>query len=252
MVIHTWGFVDTRPGSPWTKIELRAERGAILRVSGTTYSAAMACLARVRSALQSLEVRWPGKALTLHVHPACNAAQYFRPMATLLPARGHEPQCAESVWLAPNATVVGEVTLGEHSTVWFSAVVRGDVAPIQVGERVNIQDGAVIHGTFNQSHTVLEDDVSVGHNAIVHGAHVQQGALIGMGSVVMDHVVVGAYAVVAAGAVVLAGTQIGEGELWAGVPAKCRGQVSEELRAHLSTTSERYVEYAGWFQDDQA
>ena len=75
MVIHTWGFVDTRPGSPWTKIELRAERGAIRRVSGTTYSAAMACLARVRSALQSLEVRWPGKALTLHVHPACNAAQ---------------------------------------------------------------------------------------------------------------------------------------------------------------------------------
>ena len=75
MVIHTWGFVDTRPSSPWTKIELRAERGAILRVSGTTYSAAMACLARVRSALQSLEVRWPGKALTLHVHPACNAAQ---------------------------------------------------------------------------------------------------------------------------------------------------------------------------------
>ena len=177
---------------------------------------------------------------------------YFRRMATLLPARGHEPQCAESVWLAPNATVVGEVTLGEHSTVWFSAVVRGDVAPIQVGERVNIQDGAVIHGTFNQSHTVLEDDVSVGHNAIVHGAHVQRGALIGMGSVVMDHVVVGAYAVVAAGAVVLAGTQIGEGELWAGVPAKCRGQVSEELRAHLSTTSARYVEYAGWFQDDQA
>jgi len=121
-----------------------------------------------------------------------------------------------------------------------------------VGQRVNIQDGAVIHGTFNQSHTVLEDDVSVGHNAIVHGAHVQQGALIGMGSVVMDHVVVGAYAVVAAGAVVLAGTQIGEGELWAGVPAKCRGLVSEELRAHLSTTSARYVEYAGWFQDDQA
>ena len=94
-------------------------------------------------------------------------SMYFRPMATLLPARGHEPQCAESVWLAPNATVVGEVTLGEQSTVWFSAVVRGDVAPIQVGERVNIQDGAVIHGTFNQS-TRCWKTMSVWDTAIVH------------------------------------------------------------------------------------
>ena len=90
--------------------------------------------------------------------------------------------------MAPNATVVGNVTLGAASTVWFSAVVRGDVAPITVGKRVNIQDGAVIHGTYDKSETVLEDDVSIGHNAIVHGAHVQKGALIGMGAVVMDHV----------------------------------------------------------------
>ena len=131
-----------------------------------------------------------------------------------------------------------------------SAVVRGDVAPIHVGRRVNIQDGAVIHGTFGQSQTVLEDDVSIGHNAVVHGAHVKQGALIGMGSVVMDHVTVGEGAVVAAGAVILAGATIEDGELWAGVPAKCRGQVSDSLREHLSQTAARYVEYAGWFQDD--
>ena len=181
-----------------------------------------------------------------------NLQPYFRPMATLLPARGHAPVLDASVWLAPNATVVGEVHMGAESTVWFSAVVRGDVARIQVGRRVNIQDGAVIHGTFGQSQTMLEDDVSIGHNAIVHGAHVKQGALIGMGSVVMDHVTVGEGAVVAAGAVVLAGTTIEDGELWAGVPAKCRGQVSDSLREHLSQTAARYVEYAGWFQDDGA
>jgi carbonic anhydrase/acetyltransferase-like protein (isoleucine patch superfamily) len=168
-------------------------------------------------------------------------------MATVLPARGLTPSLHDTVWLAPNATVVGDVHLGEESTVWFSAVVRGDVAPIHVGKRVNIQDGAVVHGTFEKSQTVLEDNVSVGHNAIVHGAHVKKGALIGMGAVVMDHAVVGENAVVAAGAVVLAGTSIGAGELWAGVPAKCRGPVSEELKTHLSSTADRYVEYASWF-----
>lgn len=162
------------------------------------------------------------------------------------------PSIDDSVWMAPNATVVGSVTLGASSTVWFSAVVRGDVAPITVGQRVNIQDGAVIHGTYGISETVLEDDVSVGHNAIVHGAHVQHGALVGMGAVVMDHVVVGAHAVVAAGAVVLAGTVIGDGELWAGVPAKSRGKVSDDLRTHLASTSARYVEYASWMPSDEA
>jgi carbonic anhydrase/acetyltransferase-like protein (isoleucine patch superfamily) len=173
-------------------------------------------------------------------------------MATVIPARNKRPNLHETVWLAPNSAVVGEVDMDAHSTVWFSAVVRGDVAPIRVGKRVNIQDGAIIHGTFEKSHTLLEDDVSVGHNAIVHGAHVKRGALIGMGAVVMDHAVVGAHAVVAAGAVVLAETVIGDGELWAGVPAKCRGLVSEDLRQHLSSTSARYVEYASWFQDETA
>ena len=129
-------------------------------------------------------------------------------------------------------------------------VVRGDVARIQVGRRLSIQDGAVIHGTFGQSQTVLEDDVSIGHNAIVHGAHVKHSALIGMGSVA-DHVTVGEGAVVAAGAVVLAGTTIEDGELGQG----CRqnvAQVSDSLREHLSQTAARYVEYAGWFQGDGA
>ncbi|HCC64742.1 MAG TPA: gamma carbonic anhydrase family protein, partial [Flavobacteriales bacterium] len=100
-------------------------------------------------------------------------------MATILPVRGHAPVLHDTTWLAPNATVVGEVSLGRDSTVWFQAVLRGDVAPIKVGERVNIQDGAVVHGTFGQSETRLDNDVSIGHNALVHGAHVQQGALVG-------------------------------------------------------------------------
>ena len=176
----------------------------------------------------------------------------FLDMAHILPCNGNSPSIDNSVWMAPNATVVGSVTLGASSTVWFSAVVRGDVAPINVGQRVNIQDGAVIQGTYGKSQTVLEDDVSIGHNAIVHGAHVHKGALVGMGAVVMDHAVVGAHAVVAAGAVVLAGTVIGAGELWAGVPAKSRGKVSEELRTHLASTSARYVEYASWMQGEDA
>lgn len=170
-------------------------------------------------------------------------------MSPIFNVRGKNAKLHPTVWLAPTAVVVGDVTLKEDSTVWFQAVLRGDVAPIHVGERVNIQDGVVVHGTFGQSETRLDNDVSLGHNAIVHGAHIQEGALVGMGATVMDHAVVGKHAVVAAGSVVLAGTEVGDGELWAGVPAKCKGQVSEELRAHLAQTSARYVEYASWFKD---
>ncbi len=166
----------------------------------------------------------------------------------ILPARGKTPSFHETVWLAPNCTVVGEVSIGEESTIWFGAIVRGDVASITVGQRVNIQDGAVIHGTFGQSDTIIDDRVSIGHNAIVHGAKVGMGALIGMGAVVMDHAVVGEGAVVAAGAVVLEGTIIPPRTLFAGVPAKSRGEVRNELRKHLSKTADRYVEYAGWFR----
>lgn len=166
----------------------------------------------------------------------------------ILPVRGHAPQIDATCWLAPNATVVGEVMMGRESTVWFQAVVRGDVAPIRIGERVNIQDGVVIHGTFEQSETVIEDRASIGHNAVVHGAHIGKGALIGMGAVVMDGAVVGEGAVIAAGAVVLAGSRVPAFTLWAGAPAKEKGAVRPELQQHLADTADRYVEYAGWFR----
>lgn len=174
---------------------------------------------------------------------------YLALMKQLISLPGKTPEVDPTVWLAPTAMVIGEVTMGSQSTAWFHAVIRGDVAPITIGCKVNIQDGAVIHGTYGESETILEDNVSVGHNAIVHGAHVKEGALVGMGSVVMDHVVVGAHAVVAAGSVVLAHTQIGEGELWAGVPATCKGAVKPAMHKALSSTAERYVTYAEWFQE---
>lgn len=167
----------------------------------------------------------------------------------ILPCREHAPLIHNSCWIAPNATIVGEVTMGAHSSCWFNAVVRGDVAAIAIGERVNIQDGAVIHGTFEKSETILEDGASIGHNATVHGAHVGAGALIGMNAVVLDGAVVGEQAVVAAGAVVLEGTVIPPRTLWAGVPAKQRADVRPELQAHLAATADRYVEYAGWFSE---
>ena len=169
-------------------------------------------------------------------------------MALIKSVKGKSPVFGENVYLAENATVVGEVTMGDNCSVWFSAVVRGDVNSIKIGNKVNIQDGAVIHGTYGKSQTVLEDRVSIGHNAIIHGARVCKGALIGMSAVVMDNVVVGEGSVVAAGAVVLEGVEIPPNTLFAGVPAKLRGPVRAELAEHLSATADRYVDYAGWFK----
>ena len=166
----------------------------------------------------------------------------------ILACRDHSPLIDSTCWIAPNATVVGNVTMGAHSSCWFNAVIRGDVAAIAIGERVNIQDGAVIHGTFEQSETVIEDRASIGHKAVVHGAHIGKGALIGMGAVVMDGAVVGEGAVIAAGAVVLAGSRVPAYTLWAGAPAKEKGAVRPELRQHLADTADRYVEYADWFR----
>ncbi|MBV41658.1 MAG: gamma carbonic anhydrase family protein [Crocinitomicaceae bacterium] len=166
----------------------------------------------------------------------------------VLSCRNFTPQIHKSCWLAPNATVIGQVTMDEDSNCWFNAVIRGDVSPISIGKRVNIQDGAVIHGTLDKSETIIDDDASIGHNAIVHGAHVQSHALVGMGSIVMDGAVVGKGAVIAAGAVVLEGTHVPAGSLWAGVPAQERGRVSESLKQSLSETSNRYVRYSHWFK----
>ena len=165
----------------------------------------------------------------------------------ILPCRDLAPSIHPTCWLAPNATVVGEVHIGENASCWFNCVIRGDVAPITIGPRVNIQDGAVIHGTFNKSETKIDEGASIGHNATVHGAHVQAGALIGMNAVVLDGAVIGAHAVIAAGAVVLEGTVVPPRTLVGRRASKATREVRPELQEHLAATADRYVEYAGWF-----
>lgn len=176
-------------------------------------------------------------------------ASHLQHDPVILPVKGTSPAFGDRTWLAPNCTVVGDVVTGTDCSIWFGAVVRGDVCAIRIGDQVNIQDGAVLHGTFEKTHLEIHDRASIGHNAIVHGCIVGEGALIGMGAVVMDRAVVGRGAVVAAGAVVLEGTQIGPGELWAGVPARKVKEVEPPLAQVLAETAKRYTEYAGWFSE---
>jgi carbonic anhydrase/acetyltransferase-like protein (isoleucine patch superfamily) len=171
-------------------------------------------------------------------------------MALILPVEGVLPKFGEHCFLAPNATVVGDVVTGDECSVWFNAVVRGDVNSIRMGNKVNVQDGAVIHATFLRSKTVIGNNVSIGHNAIVHGCTVHDNVLIGMGAIIMDNSVVNSNSIIAAGAVVLEGTIVECGSIYAGVPAKKVKDISEELiSGEINRIAHNYVRYSGWFKD---
>jgi len=171
-------------------------------------------------------------------------------MALIKSVKGKSPVFGENVYLAENATVVGEVTMGDNCSVWFSAVVRGDVNSIKIGNKVNIQDGAVIHCTYLKAATILGNNVSVGHNALVHGCTIHDNVLIGMGAIVMDRVVVESNSIIAAGAVVLEGTHIESGTIYAGVPAKKVKELNNEQTGRLiEGISDNYVMYSSWFKD---
>ena len=170
-------------------------------------------------------------------------------MAIIKAVRGHEPTFGENCFLADNAVVVGEVIMGNNCTVWFNAVVRGDVNSITVGDNTNIQDGAVIHCTYQKNKTVIGSNVSIAHNAIVHGCTIEDNVLIGMGAIVMDGAVIGSNAVIAAGAVVLAGTIVEPGSMYAGMPAKKMKDTSEEMKAVIQRTAKNYPMYAEWFKN---
>lgn len=158
------------------------------------------------------------------------------------------PQIAEGVWMADNATVVGEVTIGEGTSLWFNSVIRGDVNWIHIGKHCNIQDGSVLHTLYHKSTITLGDYVSVGHNVTIHGADVDDYALIGMGSTLLDGVHVGRGAIVAAGALVLKGTQIGEYEIWGGVPAKFIKKAEPSQTEEINKTiAHNYAMYASWY-----
>lgn len=166
----------------------------------------------------------------------------------LLPVEGKSPAFGENCFLAPNCTVVGDVVMGDECTVWFNAVVRGDVNSIRVGNRTNIQDGAVIHCTYQKAATTIGNEVSIGHNAIVHGCTIHNNVLIGMGAIVMDDAVVEDNCIIAAGAIVLERTRCESGWLYAGIPAKKVKQVSAEQIAGMKRTAGNYVMYSGWFK----
>lgn len=169
-------------------------------------------------------------------------------MALILPVEGKQPQWGGNCFIAPNATIVGDVTMGSDCSVWFNAVLRGDVNSITLGNKVNVQDGAVIHCTYKRSKTVIGNNVSIGHNAIVHGCTVHDDVLIGMGAVVMDGAVVESNTIIAAGAVVLEGTLCTGGAVWAGVPAKKVKDISaEKLGGEVHRIATNYLQYSRWF-----
>ena len=173
-------------------------------------------------------------------------------MALVKSVRGFTPQIGENSYLAENATIIGDVVIGRDCSIWYNAVLRGDVNSIRIGDRVNVQDGTVIHTLYQKSVSIIGDDVSIGHNVIIHGAKIENGALIGMGAIVLDHAVVGEGAIIAAGAVVLSGTQVDPGSVYAGVPAKFVKKVdpaqSKEMNQKIANN---YLMYAGWFKEDK-
>ncbi len=170
-------------------------------------------------------------------------------MKIIREVRGVSPKFGNDCFVADNATVVGDVTMGDECSIWFNAVVRGDVHFIKMGNRVNVQDGAVIHCTYQKFPTQIGNHVSIGHNAIVHGCTIHDNVLIGMGSIVMDDCVVESNAIIAAGAVVTQGTHIASGSIWAGVPARKIKDVSKELQeGEIERIATNYVKYASWFQ----
>lgn len=171
-------------------------------------------------------------------------------MALIKECRGKSPQFGEDCWFAENATIVGDVTMGNQCSVWFSAVVRGDVNSITMGNKVNIQDGAVIHCTFQKTKTIIGNNVSIGHNALVHGCTVEDNVLIGMGSIVMDDCYIESNCIIAAGAVLLEGTRVESWSIYAGVPAKKVKTLSPELfKGEVQRIAENYVQYASWFKE---
>ena len=171
-------------------------------------------------------------------------------MAIIKSVRGKSPEFGKECWLADNAVVVGEVKLGNKCTIWFGAVVRGDVNSILVGDNTNIQDNATLHCTYKKSSTTIGSHVSIGHNAIVHGCTLEDNVLIGMGAIVMDQVVVKKGAMVAAGAVVLENTIIEENCIYAGVPAKKVKEVDENNIEMMERIAGNYVKYASWFKEE--
>ncbi len=171
-------------------------------------------------------------------------------MAIIRKVRGFTPKIGEGTFLADNAVVVGDVTIGDECSIWFGAVLRGDVNTITLGNRVNVQDGSVLHTLYQKSVIEIGDDVSIGHNVTIHGAKINNMALIGMGSTILDHAEIGEGAIIAAGSVVLSGTKVGPHELWAGSPAKFKKMVDPAQAKEINVKIARnYLMYSTWYEE---
>ncbi|WP_445955256.1 gamma carbonic anhydrase family protein [Yeosuana sp.] len=170
-------------------------------------------------------------------------------MSIIKPLRGIAPQIPDDCFIAENATIVGEVFMGNQCSVWFNAVIRGDVNYIKMGNKVNVQDGAIIHGTYKTSPTNIGNNVSIGHNALVHGCTIHDNVLIGMGSIIMDDCIVESNCIIAAGAVVTKKARVESGSIYAGIPAKKVKEISEELiSGEINRIANNYVKYASWYE----
>lgn len=166
------------------------------------------------------------------------------------PVNGKSPSIPTDCFIAENATIVGDVVMGNECSVWFNAVLRGDVHYIKMGNKVNVQDGAVIHATYQTSPTNIGNNVSIGHNAIVHGCTIHDNVLIGMGSIIMDDCIVESNSIIAAGAVVTKNTIVVSGSIYAGVPAKKVKDISKELiKGEINRIADNYVKYSSWFNE---
>ena len=170
-------------------------------------------------------------------------------MSLILEVKGVKPVWGTNCYIAPNATLAGDVIMGDDCSIWFNAVVRGDVNTIRMGNKVNVQDGAVIHCTYEKAATTIGNNVSIGHNAIVHGCVIDDNVLVGMGAIVMDNTKIGCNCIIAAGAVVLENTEIEPGSIYAGVPAKRIKTIPQYLiDGEITRIANNYVMYAGWFR----
>ena len=174
-------------------------------------------------------------------------------MPVIFPVKGVLPTMGANCFIAPNATIVGDVQMGDDCSIWFNAVIRGDVNSIRIGNKVNVQDGAVIHCTYEKTKAIIGNNVSIGHNSIVHGCVIEDNVLVGMGAIVMDNAHIGSNSIIAAGAVVLENTVVEPGTIYAGVPAKKVKDISPELiHGEINRIANNYLMYSSWFKEEKS
>jgi carbonic anhydrase/acetyltransferase-like protein (isoleucine patch superfamily) len=195
--------------------------------------------------LQSLSVLFDAKKNAQRT----KAGKKIKIMPLIIEVKGIKPTFGNNCYIAPNATIAGDVVMGDDCSIWFNAVLRGDVNSIRLGTKVNVQDGAIIHCTYLKAATTIGNNVSIGHNAIIHGCVIHDNVLVGMGAIVMDHAKIGSNSIIAAGAVVLENTEVEPGSIYAGVPAKKVKNIPEVLiSGEINRIAENYVMYSEWFK----